>query len=211
MADLAARPIDTPGAGRRLSRAERRAQLLATGRALVAERSFDEVTLDDLAEAAEVSRTLVFHYFANRNEFLAELVRAFAAEMLAATEPPEGIEPIAGLRWGVEHYLDFIADHAEPYRSMLLGAEGGAPALAAVLAETRATQTARILEGLGTTPEDAEPLVAVAARCWVSLVEEAAVALLEDDRVDRAALVERLLVTFGALLGFGPEDLAGLG
>ena len=41
---------------------ERRAQLLALGLRLFAEHSYDEVSIDELARAAGVSKGLLYHY-----------------------------------------------------------------------------------------------------------------------------------------------------
>ncbi|MGD3105726.1 helix-turn-helix domain-containing protein, partial [Streptomyces sp. YGL11-2] len=48
---------------RRLSVEQRRSQLLAAALGLFAQRAPEDVSLDDVATAAEVSRPLVYRYF----------------------------------------------------------------------------------------------------------------------------------------------------
>lgn len=47
----------------RLQTEERRAQLLEASLVLFTERSYDDVSIDDIAESAGVSKGLLYHYF----------------------------------------------------------------------------------------------------------------------------------------------------
>ncbi|OII69406.1 hypothetical protein BJP39_17745 [Streptomyces sp. CC77] len=55
-----------PPAYRRLSVEERRSELLTTALALFAHHAPEDVSLDEVAEAAGVSRPLVYRYFPGR-------------------------------------------------------------------------------------------------------------------------------------------------
>src|SRR5690348_12762510 len=57
---------------------------------LFAEKGFDETTVDDIAEAAGVSRRSFFRYFASKNDLMAHAMVNYAAELTAAIEacPP---------------------------------------------------------------------------------------------------------------------------
>ena len=55
--------MSTPPKYHRLTAAERREQLLDVANALLAERGYEEVTVDHIAKAAGVARGLVHHYF----------------------------------------------------------------------------------------------------------------------------------------------------
>ncbi len=80
---------DTAGlqARRRLTRTERRAQLLDVARTLIREAGTDELTLARVAERAGVTKPVVYDHFGDRSGILAELFREFEArqrEVLAA-------------------------------------------------------------------------------------------------------------------------------
>lgn len=77
---------------RRLSVEERRAQLLLAALGLFAHRAPDEVSLDEVAVAAGVSRPLVYRYFPGGRQQLYEAALGSAAEELTLcfTEPPVG-------------------------------------------------------------------------------------------------------------------------
>jgi AcrR family transcriptional regulator len=80
---------------RRLSKEERRTQLLDEARALIREQGTDELTLARLAERAGVTKPLVYDHFGDKGGLLAELYREFEArqhEMLDAALPSAGGE-----------------------------------------------------------------------------------------------------------------------
>ncbi|MGK9146769.1 TetR/AcrR family transcriptional regulator [Plantibacter flavus] len=78
----------------RLSKPERHAQLLSAARELIRTSGTDEFTLARLAEAAGVTKPLVYDHFGDRSGVLAELYREFEsrqrstlAEALETAEP----------------------------------------------------------------------------------------------------------------------------
>lgn len=74
--------MTTARAYRRLSVEERRAQLLDAALSLFAHRAPEEVSLDDVAEAAGVSRPLVYRYFPGGKQQLYEAALRSAADVL---------------------------------------------------------------------------------------------------------------------------------
>ena len=53
----------------RLDPAQRRAQLIDLGARMLAERPLEQISVEDIADQAGVSRGLLFHYFASKSEF----------------------------------------------------------------------------------------------------------------------------------------------
>src|SRR5580765_6635428 len=70
----------------RLEVDERRAQLVALGVELFAARSYDEVSIDELARAAGISKGLLYHYFPTKRDFYVATVEEGATQLLARTE-----------------------------------------------------------------------------------------------------------------------------
>jgi len=56
--------------GRRLGTVKRREQLLAAGAELLGRRPYDEVSLEEIAAAAGVSKSLLYHYFPTKTDYL---------------------------------------------------------------------------------------------------------------------------------------------
>src|SRR3546814_12143236 len=72
----------------RMSPESRREQLLELGVSLLATRSLDEISIEMLAEAAGISRGLLYHYFGNKQDFHVAVVRRAAHHLIAMTTPP---------------------------------------------------------------------------------------------------------------------------
>ena len=201
------------GGGRtRMTREQRRAQLIELGMQAVMGSSFDEVSVEQVADAAGISRGLLFHYFPTRRDFLVAIAEAGAQQLLEVTEPDPGLDPLAQLRTGMAAYVGFIVERRDAYVSLVRGAAGGDPAMLEVVTRTRAAVVRRVLEGLGTPPEDATPRMRIALHGWLGFVEEAAIAWLgEADPPPRQALLdtcERTLVAVvGDALGLDLTDL----
>lgn len=198
------------GSARRLSREARRAQLVAIGRELVARGSFDDLSTDEVASRAGISRSLLFHYFESREDFLLALAEDAAEELLNATETDPELAPLERLRAGLEAYVDYVERHRDTYLALVRGAAGAGTGIQEVFERTRQIQTERILDGLDLDEEPSAPLVLL-VRGYVALVEEVTVAWLDEDDVLRTDLLQLLVDAAAAVAiagGAPPEALA---
>ena len=75
---------------KRLQVDQRRQELLDAGAALFAERSYEEISMRDIAQAAGVSKPLLYHYFPSKTELFKAAVAENAAELQATIEPQGG-------------------------------------------------------------------------------------------------------------------------
>lgn len=171
----------------RLTHEARRAQLVALGVDLLRTRSLDQLSLEDVATAAGISRGLPFHYFRTRAEFLVAVVGASADQLLAATDTDPALDPIERLRLGLIGYIDYIEANAAAYIALVRGAAGADESLVAVFDRTRERLVERILTGLGRS--FATDLGRLAARGWLGMVEETTVSWLRERSVSRDELV----------------------
>lgn len=178
-----------PESGRRtrLSHEARRAQLVRLGVEMLRSRPLDQLSLEDVAAAAGISRALPFHYFRTRAEFLAAVVGFSAGELLAATDVDPDLPPVDRLHLGLTGYIEYIEGNAEAYIALVRGAAGADEALVAVFDATRERLVERIASGLALPPDTA--LAHLAVRGWLGMVEEATVSWLRDHSVSRADLV----------------------
>ncbi len=74
----------------RLDPGQRREQILDAANALFAERGYDEVSIEDIASAAGVTRGLVHHYFGGRKEVYIGLLERLGAQREEQLPPPVG-------------------------------------------------------------------------------------------------------------------------
>ncbi len=183
----------------RLSTDARREQLVALGIEIFSERPFDEVSIDDIAAAAGISKGLLYHYFPSKRDFYVAVIRSAADEMQALTEPDPALEPRDRLAAALERYLEYVETHARGYATVLRAGIGSDPAVAEIVEEVRGAMVARLLDDLPVTPPGEEPPVAlrVAVRGWVGFVEAASLDWLEHRGLARADLRDMLIAALG--------------
>lgn len=182
----------------RLSSDDRRALLLDLGRRHFSERAYDEFSMDHVAAAAGVSKGLLYHYFPSKRDFYVAALRASVAEMLALTETSRLAPAGERLRAGLRAYLDYVADHASVYRSVLRGGIGSDAEVMSVAEEFRRAMAGRVLDGLG-APQPA-PALRTLVMGWIGMVEAASLEWLQDRRPPRDELVTLLSAALEAIV-----------
>lgn len=184
----------------RLSREQRRAQLLDVGREMLGTVTLDRVSTDEVADRAGISRGLLFHYFPTKHDFLVALATSFADDLLAATAPADVDDPVARLRDGLERYLAFMRANQRAYQSLVRGAAGGREDMLGLFERTRDEQARRLLEGVGIDPAAARSRDRYAVRGYIALVEEVTMLWLREGDEDTDAVVDLALQLAVALL-----------
>jgi AcrR family transcriptional regulator len=111
----------------RLSTEARRQQLVALGVEMFSERPFDDVSIDDIAVSAGISKGLLYHYFPSKRDFYVAVVRHSADEMEAITETDPQLAPLERLSVGLDRYLDYVDTHARGYATVLRAGIGSDP------------------------------------------------------------------------------------
>ena len=168
---------------------ERRAQLLALGLSIFSEHSYDEVSIDDIAEAAGVSKGLLYHYFPTKRDFYIAALREAAKQLLEETKPiAEERSVDLRVRRGIRTYLDFVERRGAAYVALMRGGIGSDPEVAAVIEDTRAQLLSRIVEQL--PPEMSTPLAKTAMRGWIGFVEVTSIDWVANRSVPLEDLVE---------------------
>jgi AcrR family transcriptional regulator len=106
---------DSPDVGDRRVR-RTRAALFAAARRLVTERRTTEVSVTELADAADVSRRVLYQHFGDRDALLVAAAVDLVAQELVPLMPDD-LEESATAMAVVGHF----AEHREFYRAMLTG------------------------------------------------------------------------------------------
>src|ERR671910_1617823 len=97
VSDHAEAPGNTP-VRRRLSAEERRRQLVAIGLAMIVETPIQDLSMDDIAAEAGISRGLLFHYFPTKTDFYLACIAAAGRRILRNTAPDESAAGPAQVR-----------------------------------------------------------------------------------------------------------------
>ncbi|MFH9978657.1 TetR/AcrR family transcriptional regulator [Streptomyces sp. NPDC017179] len=175
-------PAASSPAYRRLSVEERRAQLLDAALSLFAHRAPEEVSLDDVAEAAGVSRPLVYRYFPGGKQQLYEAALRSAAEELRRCfdEPREG-PPLPRLTQALDRYLAFVDQHDAGFTALLQGGSVVETSrTTAIVDGVRRAAAERILSHLEVA--DPGPRLRMTVRMWITAVEAASLIWLDEDK-----------------------------
>lgn len=116
----------------RLDPEARRAQLVETARGLLEERGIGTMSVEDVADAAGVSRSLVYAYFGDRDGLVAEVYLGVLAELdraMAPFLPHDGPTSEDGLRLVVESCLHFAQDQPAAWRLLVTDSVRRHPAI----------------------------------------------------------------------------------
>lgn len=183
------------GTWTRLEVDERRRQLIAVGGSLFSDRSFDDISIDEIARAAGISKGLLYHYFPSKRDFYVEIIRAASAALLAATAGAEARsdDPVSA---GVDAWLDYVEQHERGYIMLMQGGIGSDEEVRAIAEETRERFVQRIVGGV----QSPSPALRLAVRGWVGFVEGATLDWLRDRRLGRDRLRTLLVGSLRAAL-----------
>jgi AcrR family transcriptional regulator len=176
----------------RLDPIARRAQLIALGVEMLATRTLDALSVEDIAQKAGISRGLLFHYFSSKQEFHTEVARAAAAELLERTAPDTSLPPLDALRGALSAFIGYVEENPDNYKSLVRGAASGDAVMRAIFDETRATMAGRIIGMLGDQGLDLGPRAELAVHGWVAFAEECVIRSIDGGVKDSAGLLELL-------------------
>ncbi|MFI9727239.1 TetR/AcrR family transcriptional regulator [Streptomyces sp. NPDC052092] len=167
---------------RRLSVEERRSQLLEAALSLFAHRAPEDVSLDDVAEAAGVSRPLVYRYFPGGKQQLYEAsLKSAADELRDCFDEPHVGPLLPRLTRAVERYLAFVGRHDTGFSALLQGGSVVETSRTTALVDgVRRAAAEHILSHLGVT--DPGPRLRMTIRMWITAVEAASLIWLDEDK-----------------------------
>ena len=184
---------------KRLDLDERRAQLLDLARSAFASKSYDDVSVDELAQLAGVSKGLIYHYFPSKRDLYVATVREMAQELKEAIEPQPGLTPREQLFRSLDAYIAFAASNAEYFLSFVRSGIGRDREVSEIRDETR-QQAVNFLASYG-QHFPLTPTQRVLLWGWAGFVESVTVAWLrEQDAVERKQLARLLSKIFGQTL-----------
>jgi AcrR family transcriptional regulator len=184
----------------RLDPIARRAQLIALGVEMLATRTLDALSVEDIAQKAGISRGLLFHYFSSKQEFHTEVARAAAAELLARTAPDRSLPPLEALRGALTAFIGYVEENPDNYKSLVRGAAAGDDGMRAIFDETRATMAGRIVEVLGELGLPLGPKAELAVHGWVAFAEECVIRSIDGGVKDSAGLLDLLTKALPAVV-----------
>lgn len=111
-------PVPDHRPSRRLTAGERRSQLSAVALTLFAERGYRSTTMEDVADAAGVTKPLVYQHFSSKRALYLELVDSVAHDLVSAvdraTASADG--PRQQVEQGFAAYFHMVVTHEAAFR-----------------------------------------------------------------------------------------------
>ena len=174
----------------RLSVDARRSQLVAVGVELIATQSWDDLTMNDIAAAAEVSKPLLYHYFSTKSDLYLAAMQAAADQLSESTRPDPALPAKARLRAALRVHVDWVEVHAHGFQTLLQGGVSGDPRARQIIEDARAETVRRVVHSMDL--DEAPPLLRIALKGWVGFLEVACLEWLETPDVSKDELVTLL-------------------
>ena len=194
----------------RLDNDQRRAQLLELAKRAFSDRSYDEVSIDDLARIAGISKGLLYHYFPTKRDLYVAGLREIADDLVqAVTQISEDQPPVERIRYSVDAYLEHISRHSRAFVALMRGGIGSDPEVAAVVDSVRTRLFDKLLAGSTLATQIAGSIrFETAIRGWIGFVEAASIDWCANPRLSRLDLRELMTgVLFDVLKLAGPAPL----
>ncbi|SFK60067.1 TetR/AcrR family transcriptional regulator [Geodermatophilus ruber] len=193
-------PERSSGAGpprARRSAGDRRAQLVAIGLELLPTTPVQELTIDEVARRAGISRSLLFHYFPSKRDYYTAVTRAAADLLRAHLTPRPGAPPQEQAAGMLDRYVGWVETYRESHIAFVRGAAGGDPWVAEVYEETREALVDLVVGALQ-LPDDA--LRRQLVRAWFAFTEDLVHQWVRDPATSRPELLRLLTDVLDRLL-----------
>ncbi len=164
---------------------------------LFRERSYDQVSVDDIAAEADMSRPLLYHYYGGKLGVFVAALRHTAEDLLVTMREAAGRSPETWVSAGVRAYLDHV--EANPIGFSALIGHGSHPAGdESVIEYLRERILGLVMKGLRPTAEP--PVLRSVLKGWLASVEVLSRQWMEAGEPDRAQLEGILVDMFDAAL-----------
>jgi len=192
---------------RRLPPEERRRQLIDAAIELYSRRPFEQVSVEDIAEAADVSRALFYRYFSGPADVFGVASRVAIDGLIARLTTPRVGTPEEQLRTGVAEYIDFVEQHPTAFVAVVRNSSAISAETGGLVEEVRLVIIDVIKAGAGLTGP--MPLVDLTIWCWTAAMEEATLWWLRDPLLSKDAFVSWMTGQLVAMLMATGKHSAG--
>ena len=172
---------------RRLSLEQRREELLRLGLERFARTPYEEISIEQIAEEAGISKGLIYHYFPSKRDYYVAALGVAAGELVARIEAAGDDAAQA-----FEAYLGFVEEREPAYRALYRGGVGFDQEVSAIVENCRE----RILERIILHAGDVTPEVRNALRGFIGYVEASVLDWLDHRDLSR----QRLLLSWQNML-----------
>jgi len=188
-------PTSSRPVRRRLSADDRRRQLVGIGLAKIVEKPIQDLSLDDIAAEAGISRGLLFHYFPTKTDFYLACIAAAGRRMLRTTAPDPDLPGEQQVEEITRLMVEQIERRRDFYLALVHGHAVADPRASEVMDSVRDGSTDRVVRALD-VPERQRDVV----RAWWAYTEDRALSWSAVPTGERPVRVEELVAECVAAL-----------
>jgi AcrR family transcriptional regulator len=139
----------------RLATDARREQLLRAGVELLRVRTPDEISVDDVARRAGISRGLLYHYFADKDAFVVAVLEQASEDLRQAIRPTSELSGRERIEAAIDAFIAYAEAHAAGFRAVLTGGVANRN-VAALIERTRERDLQAFVAGVADMTPDPE-------------------------------------------------------
>ncbi|MFE9774140.1 TetR/AcrR family transcriptional regulator [Streptomyces sp. NPDC005931] len=177
----------------------RRAELIAIGRRLFADTSYDALSMDDIARQAHVAKGLIYYYFHSKRGYYLAIIQDSVADLVTLAASGVDLPPVERVHRTIDGYLRYAEHNQAAYRTIVSGGVGFDAEVHAIRDGVREAIVATIAEGAYGRC-DITPLARMGLLSWVCGVEGAALAWIDRPGLPREAMRDLLVRTLGGAM-----------
>jgi AcrR family transcriptional regulator len=175
-------------AGRRTAD-DRRAQLVEIGLELLPTTPVQDLTIDEVARRAGISRSLLFHYFATKSEYCTAVMDAAATLLRDHVVPRPGTPPAGQLPGMLDRFVAWVETYRDSHLAFVRGAHAGDPDIARVYQDTREQLVEVALAAVPLPDGDRQRQL---VRSWFAFTEDLVLQWTGEPTMTRAELLDLL-------------------
>ena len=150
-----------------------------------------------IAREAGISKALLYHYFASKQDFFVATLEQKVAELASRIHPDPELAPAQQLATSLDAFLGWVEENGDAYAKLVRGA-GAVPEVREVMEEVREATAEQILGGL---PGPPTPARRTAVRAWLWFMDGAILDWLAHGDLAREKLKTLLLRALEGALG----------
>ncbi|MER6065964.1 TetR/AcrR family transcriptional regulator [Streptomyces sp. NPDC001792] len=177
----------------------RRAELIAIGRRLFADTSYDALSMDDIARQAHVAKGLIYYYFQSKRGYYLAIIQDSVADLVTFAANGLELPAVDRVHRTIDGYLRYAEHHQAAYRTIVSGGVGFDAEVHAIRDGVREAIIATIADG-AYGRSDIAPLARMGLLSWVCSVEGATLDWIDRPELSRDTMRELLVKTLGGAL-----------
>ncbi|MFI1759884.1 TetR/AcrR family transcriptional regulator [Streptomyces sp. NPDC020571] len=177
----------------------RRAELIAIGRRLFADTSYDALSMDDIARQAHVAKGLIYYYFQSKRGYYLAIVQDSVADLVTTAARGTELPQVDRVHRTIDGYLRYAEHNQAAYRTIVSGGVGFDAEVHAIRDGVREAIVVTIAEG-AYGRSDIGPLARMGLLAWVCGVEGATLDWIGRPELPRESMRELLVRSLGGTL-----------